>query len=151
MIEFNEKTNPYNKTHEISVTFFLKYLIPRVKKVKVNIEYFVQKNREDAAMHNKGDITQDDDREFTIRINRDLNLVAQVKTLAHECVHIKQYISEKDCDWSIIRNPRTSYEKYMLEPNELEAIAYAEFLLSILILNEENLHKDIYKDYDFAN
>jgi hypothetical protein len=150
MIEFNEKTNPYNKTIRCSIIHFLKYLIPKYNNYCITVEYFKpDKFDSKSSMWSKGELIENSNRDYTIRLNSSLNIVAMVKTVAHECVHIKQWIKQKPCEWSFDRKPRNSFEKYMLDPNELEACALTDFLFADLIHKNKNLNKKLYIDYDF--
>jgi hypothetical protein len=63
-------------------------------------------------------------REFTIEIDKSLNLKTMLLVLAHECVHVKQYATgELDDNLSVWRGRKVNSDKvpYWEHPWEIEA------------------------------
>lgn len=92
----------------------------------------------------EGFCTQIEEKIFTIEINNKISLLDQIKTLAHELVHCKQYLKKelisrnKYVYWKgVIQDPLTittrnqdcSYETYVQCPWEKEAFEKEEILV----------------------
>lgn len=150
-IYFKQK-RPQNNSMKKALVFFMQYLLPKNKNYSVVIEYFTQEKEDKSGLYSKGELSESDSNsnEYLIKINEEQHLQAQLKTLAHETVHLYQFLKNKNCDWSVIRNPRNAFEKYLLDPNELQAIAYTDILYTLFIQNNKNIkEKEIYNDLDF--
>ena len=84
-------------------------LMPRVRKLFINIKPM----RNLAEKHGVyGDCMDEDDREFTIRVDTSISLDEMVTTILHEMVHVKQYVFNDDMDYSLPYDER---------PHEIEA------------------------------
>jgi hypothetical protein len=149
IIKFNKKLS-YNKTVESSIIHFLNYLIPRYKNYIVFVEYFSQKD-DNSDYWLKGELQETEYRNFILKLNEKMNINAIIRTVAHECVHLKQSITEKPCTWNFDKKSKNSFQKYMLDSQELEAYALTEFLFLDLIQKNKKLDKRLYIDYDFKN
>lgn len=91
-------------------------LMPRVRKLFINIKPM----RDLAAKHGVcGDVMDEEDREFTIRIDTSLSLDEMVTTILHEMVHVKQYVYQEEMDYSL---------PYDQRPHEIEAHAMEKML-----------------------
>ena len=83
-----------------------------------------------------GSIGDDDENEFELRIDSSMNLAAILLALAHECVHIKQYVSREmreTNDWHLTFFKNKLYDtkklKYFDFPWEIEAYGREDGLL----------------------
>lgn len=70
------------------VAFCIKRLLPRAKKLEIEIEL---KNKLDAYGYCMMEGTN---REFTITLRRDQTLLELIQTTCHEMVHVKQYYTK---------------------------------------------------------
>jgi hypothetical protein len=93
-IEFTNKCSKYRETAIIdAVMFAASELFPRIRKpVYINIRP-IRKLAETQGVY--GDCMDEDDREFTIRIDVSLSLQDMVSTMIHEMVHVQQYLTGK--------------------------------------------------------
>lgn len=77
-----------------------------------------------------------EDRDFEIRIDSAMNMAAVLQALAHECVHIKQYVTgemKDTSDWNLVYFRKKLYDlkkdKYFDLPWEIEAYGREDGLL----------------------
>lgn len=100
--------NKRQKAYIESITLYvLKKLLPRVKKYDIEIRLCKLKDA-------NGYCLEADNREFEIEINKTLGQREMLQTLAHELVHVKQYI-RKEFD------PAEEKMDYWDRPTEIEA------------------------------
>lgn len=86
-------------------------LMPRVRKLFINIKPM----RNLAEKHGVyGDCMDEDDREFTIRIDTSISVDEMVTTVLHEMVHVKQYVFNESVNSDLPYDDR---------PHEIEAHA----------------------------
>lgn len=79
------------KAIDAAVDFAFAQLMPRVRKpVYINIRP-IRKLADKQGVY--GDCMDEDDREFTIRIDVSLPLDEMISTVLHEMVHVQQYVS----------------------------------------------------------
>jgi len=92
VIDFENKTARYRRKAIIdSVMFAAKQLMPRIKKpVYINIRT-IRKLTEKQGVY--GDVLDEGDREFTIRIDVSIPLEDMISTVLHEMVHVHQYLT----------------------------------------------------------
>lgn len=92
IIEFEKKCSKYRQREIIRSLWFAKdHLMPRVRKpIIINIKP-VRGLAKTAGVY--GDCMDEEDREFTIRIDSTLPVKDMVSTLLHEMVHVQQYVS----------------------------------------------------------
>lgn len=92
VLDFERKCAKYRKRAiEEGIEFAFKTLMPRVKNpVYINIRP-IRDLAAKAGVH--GDVMDEGDREFTIRIDVSLSLDEMVSTILHEMVHVQQYLS----------------------------------------------------------
>jgi hypothetical protein len=92
IIEFQKKCPKHRRKEIIRALWFAKdQLMPRVRKpIFINIRP-IRNLSEKAGVY--GDCMDEDDREFTIRIDTALPIEDMVSTLLHEMVHVQQYLS----------------------------------------------------------
>lgn len=92
IIEFQKKCPKHRRKEIIKALWFAKdHLMPRVRKpIFINIRP-IRNLAEKAGVY--GDCMDEDDREFTIRIDTALPIEDMVSTLLHEMVHVQQYLS----------------------------------------------------------
>jgi len=119
VVEFTRKCS--KKRHDAimdAVMFACKQLMPRVRKpFYINIRP-IPKLTETQGVN--GDCMDEEDREFTIRIDVSLPLNEMISTILHEMVHVQQFLSGKlkqpqpgkavykrvDYDWEMDYNDR---------------------------------------------
>ncbi len=119
VVEFTRKCS--KKRHDAimdAVMFACKQLMPRVRKpFYINIRP-IPKLTETQGVN--GDCMDEEDREFTIRIDVSLPLNEMISTILHEMVHVQQFLSGKlkqpkpgkavykrvDYDWEMDYNKR---------------------------------------------
>ena len=119
VLEFTRKCS--KKRHDAimdAVMFACKQLMPRVRKpFYINIRP-IPKLTETQGVN--GDCMDEEDREFTIRIDVSLPLDEMISTILHEMVHVQQFLSGKlkqpqpgkavykrvDYDWEMDYNDR---------------------------------------------
>ena len=78
---------------DAAVLFAAKSLMPRVRNpVYINIRPIYKLTEKEGV---NGDCMDEDDREFTIRIDASLPLEEMTSTIIHEMVHVHQYLSKK--------------------------------------------------------
>tara|TARA_R100001224_G_scaffold20728_1_gene10356 strand:- start:9 stop:383 length:375 start_codon:yes stop_codon:yes gene_type:complete len=75
------------------VTFCQDQLFPEVKDVHLNFEGILPKYNDYC-----GDCMYEEDKEFTIRLNKRLTIPQLEITLIHEMVHVDQYLKGKEMD-----------------------------------------------------
>ena len=94
IVEFTRKCS--KKRHDAimdAVMFACKQLMPRVRKpFYINIRP-IPKLTETQGVN--GDCMDEEDREFTIRIDVSLPLNEMISTILHEMVHVQQFLSGK--------------------------------------------------------
>ena len=86
-------------------------LMPRVRKLFINIKP-MRNLAEKYGVY--GDCMDEEDREFTIRIDTSISVDEMVTTVLHEMVHVKQYV---------FNEPVNSALPYDDRPHEIEAHA----------------------------
>lgn len=124
--------------------YFVYKLLPRRRKSIIVDIKIVDGDRMPGL---KGDIDVTDDDWFTIRINNDLNIRGKLLTLAHECVHLKQYIRGEmiDVDYNStlwkgksIANNLSSYQtEYEIEATGIGTLIFERFLSDKKLTNKE--------------
>lgn len=136
VIDFVKRTSKANKQLiSDAVMFASSQLFPRIKKpVFINIEA-VRNLAEEKGVY--GDVLNEDDREFTIRVDPGLDKDVLVSTVLHEMVHVGQYLSARMVqNWSNeIRFDRVVYQANMAyddRPWEIEAHAKEKQLKDLL-------------------
>ena len=77
---------------ENSLTVAYKYLMPRTKNLYINIEAIKNLKEKEGVC---GDCFEDDDREFTIRIDSTQPANEIIITILHEMVHVNQYVKKQ--------------------------------------------------------
>jgi len=94
IIDFETKCAKYRKKAiEEAVMFAGSQLMSRIRKpVYINIRT-IRKLAEKQGVY--GDCMDEDDREFTIRIDVSLPLDEMISTILHEMVHVWQYVSKR--------------------------------------------------------
>lgn len=94
VIEYELKcSNKRRQAIDAAVLFAAKSLMPRIRKpVYINIRPIYKLTEKEGV---NGDCMDEDDREFTIRIDVSLPLDEMVSTIIHEMVHVQQYLSKK--------------------------------------------------------
>jgi hypothetical protein len=94
IIDFETKCAKYRrKAITEAVMFASKELMPRIRKpVYINIRT-IRKLADKQGVY--GDCMDEDDREFTIRIDVSLPLEQMIETILHEMVHVWQYVSRR--------------------------------------------------------
>lgn len=138
------------------VTRLLGYQLSReiVVVVKIRKNLMEQEN-------SKADCIWDDDedlpREFEIRLDADLTIMAMLRCLAHECVHVAQYASGKMKDTNSIQVTKWNGKKidrrgidYFDLPWELEAYGQETGLMDRFINAKGYAKKKWYNDPDFS-
>jgi hypothetical protein len=74
--------------------FFIKKLMPRLRKIEIDI--YIKKMTGDAVGYC---MLTDSDRDYEIELANHLDIRDLMVTLAHEMVHVKQYVrKEMDCE-----------------------------------------------------
>lgn len=109
----------------------------------------------------KADCIWDDDedvpREFEIRLDAGLTIMAMLRCLAHECVHIEQYATGKLKDTREVHVTRWKGKKidrrgidYFDLPWELDAYSKETGLMDRFINSKGYAKKKWYRDPDFS-
>jgi hypothetical protein len=84
--------------------FYMKKLIPRIRNIEVEVE-LIRNLADKEGLY--GDCSWNDNnhrpRDFTIRIDSSLDLENIHDTLAHEMIHVKQYVKNELVD--LVRTP----------------------------------------------
>ena len=132
--------NKRRTTAEHAGYFFVKRLMPRLKNLDVTIECIANLKEKEGIW---GDCTWEDTnhspRAFTIRLDSSVSYKNMIDTLAHEVVHVKQYVRGELVD--LVREPQsvkwlgkmfkwgnTSDEPWENEPNEISIQLYREWV-----------------------
>ena len=125
---------------EKACKYFIQRLMPRLKNLDITIELIRKLKEKDEVW---GDCTWEDQnhcpREFTIRLDSTVSYKDLIDTLAHEMVHVRQYVRGelvdlvresrkvkwrgKRVDW--YDSPKEPWEK---EPNQLSPKLYREWI-----------------------
>jgi len=117
IVEFQSKCAKYRERAILDAIFLAKdELMPRVRKLFINIRP-IRNLTEKKGIH--GDCMDEDDREFTIRLDISLPLDDMITTVLHEMVHVKQYLYNEEMDRSL---------PYIERPYEIEAHAVEQQL-----------------------
>jgi hypothetical protein len=95
MINIRNTPKKFDKTKiKRAVTFYLETLLG--KKMSANVSVFICFSDLKKTEKNMGNCTWEDDnvrpREFMINIDQTMGLRYTLLTLAHECVHVKQFV-----------------------------------------------------------
>ena len=92
IIEFDKKCSKQRKREIVNALWFAKdQLLPRIRMpILINI-IPVRGLLEKTGVY--GDCMDEEDREFTIRIDTKLPIIDMVTTLLHEMVHVQQYVT----------------------------------------------------------
>ena len=77
---------------ESALWFAKNELMPRHRKLSVTV-HFVKNLRKEEGVH--GDVLDEDDREYTIRIDTSQARKELISTVLHEMVHVYQYATNK--------------------------------------------------------
>jgi len=89
-----------NKTQrdiaEKVVDFMIGQLLPRYRTLNITVE-LKNLNDENAVGYC---MMEDNNREFTIEVDRKLGIKELVTTICHEMIHVKQYAKKEMDDWS---------------------------------------------------
>jgi len=113
VVEFTRKCS--KKRHDAimdAVMFACKQLMPRVRKpFYINIRP-IPKLTETQGVN--GDCMDEEDREFTIRIDVSLPLNEMISTILHEMVHVQQFLSGK------LKQPQPGKAVYKRVDNDWE-------------------------------
>ena len=125
VVEYEARCAKYRKKAiDQSIAFAFQQLMPRMRKpIYINIRP-IRKLTQKQGVY--GDCMDEDDREFTIRIDVSIPLEEMVSTILHEMVHVQQYVTGRMKQrWSdeIIFN-KVVYRSDMLyddRPWEIEA------------------------------
>jgi len=125
---------------EDACAFFVKRLMPRLKKLDITIECISDLKKTEGIW---GDCTWEDTnhspRAFTIRLDSSVSYKNMIDTLAHEVVHVKQYVRGELVDlvrepqavkWrgKIVKWSNTSDEPWEIEPEEVSTKLYREWV-----------------------
>lgn len=117
IVEFQSKCAKYRERAILDAIFLAKdELMPRVRKLFINIRP-IRNLTEKKGVY--GDCMDEEDREFTIRLDVSLPLDDMITTVLHEMVHVKQYVYNEEMDYSL---------PYIERPHEIEAHAVEEQL-----------------------
>jgi len=94
IIDFQNKCPRYKKKAITAAAWFaFNTLMPRVRKpIFINIRT-IRKLAEKQGVY--GDVIDEGDREFTVRIDVSLPLEELISTMLHEMVHVWQYITKR--------------------------------------------------------
>ena len=76
------------KVAEITAHQMIKELLPRFRTLEIEVQ--LKKFQKLIEMQLVG-VMEDDNRTFTIEINKDIGIKELVTTVCHEMVHVKQY------------------------------------------------------------
>tara|TARA_B100000674_G_scaffold99380_1_gene72112 strand:- start:148 stop:564 length:417 start_codon:yes stop_codon:yes gene_type:complete len=108
---------------ESALWFAKNELMPRHRKLSITV-HFIKDLRKKEGVH--GDVLDEDDREYTIRVDSSQARIELISTILHEMVHVYQYVTRKMTQPSgdIIMYDKTEYSwdmPYKDKPWELEA------------------------------
>ena len=113
------------KLLSVATQYYCYQLLPSRIVRNINIEIQLKKDLEEDGFCEIADYnTKGKARYFTIELDRSLNKKTLLRTLAHECVHIKQYaMGELDEGMSVWRGKRVNSDNvpYWDHPWEIEA------------------------------
>ena len=108
--------------------------MPRHRKLSITV-HFIKDLRKKEGIH--GDVLDEDDREYTIRVDSSQARIELISTILHEMVHVYQYATRKMTQPSgnIIVYDKTEYpwdmpykdKPWELEAHTLERDLYAKF------------------------
>lgn len=139
-IEASGSNKKIRNETEKACSFFIQRLMPRLKKLDITIELVRNLKEKDGIW---GDCVWEDKnhfpRAFTIRLDSAVDYKDLIDTLAHECVHVRQYVRGelvdlaresrkvkwrgKKVDW--YASPSEPWED---EPNKLSPELYREWI-----------------------
>lgn len=108
---------------ENSLNVAYSFLMPRTKNVYINIEA-IKNLKEKEGVH--GDCFEDDEREFTIRVDSSQPINEIIITILHEMIHVNQYVKkqmQQKLGSEVIYNKKVypSDMEYDSRPWEIEA------------------------------
>ena len=119
---------------ELAIWFAKEQLMPRYRKIDITVK-FVRNLRAKEGIH--GDVLDEDDREYTIRVDSSQARKEIIATILHEMVHVYQYATRKMTQPSgdIIVYDKTEYpwdmaykdKPWEIEAHTLERDLYAKF------------------------
>lgn len=119
---------------ELAIWFAKEQLMPRYRKIDISVK-FIRNLRAKEGIH--GDVLDEDDREYTIRIDSSQARKEIIATILHEMVHVYQYATRKMTQPSgdIIVYNKTEYpwdmaydhKPWEIEAHTLERDLYAKF------------------------
>ena len=119
---------------ESALWFAKNELMPRHRKLSITV-HFIKDLRKKEGVH--GDVLDEDDREYTIRVDSSQARKELISTILHEMVHVYQYATNKMTQptGDIIVYEKTEYawdmpyddKPWELEAHNLERDLYAKF------------------------
>jgi hypothetical protein len=127
------KGSRLEKTIAAAAHFTKQQLFPRHRNVSVTFE-LIKTLRSKEGVH--GDVMDDEDREFTIRVDTSQSEQDLVATVIHEMVHVYQYVTKRmEQRWSheiIFEKRAYSHDvEYCNRPWEIEAHALERDLVAL--------------------
>lgn len=126
--------SPHKEEVRKAVTFFLKELIPNKRKYDITIILKKGLIEEEESF---GECWKTDTHNYNIRLDAEMKQEGLLKTLAHECVHVKQFSSgilkfkNKFDMWGdkvYYRNAKYETLPWEIEATKLESILYINYL-----------------------
>ena len=119
---------------ESALWFAKNELMPRHRKLYITV-HFIKDLRKKEGVH--GDVLDEDDREYAIRVDSSQARIELISTILHEMVHVYQYATRKMTQPSgdIIVYNKTEYpwdmaykdKPWEIEAHTLERDLYAKF------------------------
>jgi hypothetical protein len=119
---------------ESALWFAKNELMPRHRKLYITV-HFIKDLRKKEGVH--GDVLDEDDREYAIRVDSSQARIELISTILHEMVHVYQYATRKMTQPSgdIIVYDKTEYpwdmaykdKPWEIEAHTLERDLYAKF------------------------
>lgn len=113
-------------------SFVKSQIFPKTQRVFLNVELIQNLSGKEGVL---GDCLDEDDREFTVRVDSLQDDTAFIKTLCHELVHVKQYAKNelrqsRSDRMSFKGKPFSTDTDYMKRPHEKEAYELEDVLAS---------------------
>lgn len=131
--------------------------MPRPVNFDVNIELIRDLYRKEYV---KGDMLDESDdgetpKQFTIRLDSSMHIQAMLRALAHEMVHVKQYVTGEIVD-DFLNTVKWKGKRYVCnghtywdQPWEIEAYGRETGLLEHFVRYRRYQNKRWYRDYDY--